>query len=212
MKEKVRKILDIPKQNALSLPLKVDVNNVNMGECEEKQNYTSIIKQLRETLNVLKDYPYIEDILDVKGAQQFLNVLEETEFAVIPNFKKINFVKIRRIIKKHERELNKWWRAIYKLPYMELSDADLEGDELFWGKYPSDLEEVREENTSSNLSFYTNNRATVELLSNEGELEEFKGTWVEVYKRLAKHLNDLKNPPIPKLPKRLEKSRKYYPK
>ena len=174
----------------------------------------SIVEQIRLALKLLSGYPSIKDVIDIKAARRFLEMLEGTEARYIPKFSEVDKEKIQMIRKELEGNLEEWKNALENLPYASLTC--LEGEETGLGEgiitecyFPEDRSEIGEdEETNGDCMFLEGNRARITgmLYEFENKELEFEGTWAEVYIKLADHLNLLASKlSIPPFPNELKK-------
>lgn len=175
----------------------------------------SIVEQIRLALKFLNGYPGIEDVIDVKAARGFLEMLEGTEARYIPKFSVITKKKIQKIKKKLEGNLVEWMNALKSLPFTEVigpyeGEEDGSGREvLFDCRFPIEVDEIPgDTERNGGCAFIVGNRAFLGgVLWNTGIKElEAEVSWAEAYERIANHLNHLASKPsIPPFPKEFKK-------
>ncbi len=150
----------------------------------------NIALQLGEALNLLSDYPGIQDILDIPHAQQFLKQLGDIPAAAgVPSFSEVDQTKLTQIREGFAGTLEGWREALNSLPQVTVIDEESNSEgELICGHVPANLQETQDtwtEGDTGYFSFCVDNQA--ELSTKDGLV---KGTWAEVYAALVKHVNE----------------------
>ena len=161
----------------------------------------NIIDQLKEALDVLKDYPGIEKVLDVEGAQDFLGKLEKVEPLIgIPNFSEVNQEKIDSIIALGNSSREEWVKALETLsPHISILDVNTNSPkEVIYSYFPLNLRELESDSgeNKGNAVFFSGNEA--EFYFDDNSLETFEGTWKEVFLKVVEYIK--KNLTYPNVP------------
>ncbi|MEN9582489.1 MAG: hypothetical protein RL641_443 [Candidatus Parcubacteria bacterium] len=151
----------------------------------------NIVAQLKDALGILKDYPGINDTIDIGAAEKFCITLSKSTLALIPDFKEISETEVQQFIKENQNSLDEWLDALNALKGVGAHTDRDDDDYVITGGVPKDLAALTSGTDSGELyfSFKTKNRA---------EFEDKAGTWAEIYVEIVKHVNE--NLSIPALP------------
>jgi hypothetical protein len=161
-------------------------------------------KGISEALDVLVDYPRIEEIVNIKVAQRFLKFLEKSGVSEIPEIDDDMEDLVAQISNSFETSIEDWEDALRKLPinvyaWSDNSDEDKENGKIISGAFSKDLIEFQDENfphVSYSFSFNADNIANIVCFEDESRNKE--GTWLEVYSFLVKYCQEhLQYPEIP---------------
>lgn len=159
----------------------------------------NITKQLADALNLLTDYPGIEDQLDIEGAKVFLTLLSTSSIATVPDFKELDADKINELIKISKNSVPDWVVGLEQIngvySVYEVEDGE---EELITGLICRNLHslESAEDTRDDDIYFEFNNNdhAIFNALSDKG----ISGTWKEVYIMIINYSNEhLRVPDLP---------------
>jgi hypothetical protein len=159
----------------------------------------SIVSQIGDALAIPKDYPGINNILNIEEAKKFLRRLESVAAIVdIPDFSPISQEKLELLAQGFNSTYEEWVAALNKLYFIVVLDKDREENDLIIDTcFPANLSEVvKSIDQNGYAKFLDGNRA--EFGSYSGELEEVTGTWAEIYLKLVQHIKaNLSFPDVP---------------
>ncbi len=150
----------------------------------------NISAQLKEALGLLKDYPGIADILNLKAAEEFLLRLSKSKVAQVPDFKEISSEQVDALIKEDQNSVDEWMNALNSLKGVGANKDDA-GDCVIFGGVTPDLARFQSETDEGELYFSFKT-------SNQAEFNDKTGTWAEIYLLIVKHVNE--NLIVPVLP------------
>lgn len=156
---------------------------------------SNIIDQLHDAMDILKDYPGVNDIIDQKEAQHFFKALSKSDLALAPSFKDIDAA---QIIAESVATVEEWFDiflhlgGIFRVNYAK--DFGEKGY-IFEGGVYGDLASYNagDDDHEDNLyfKFFPCNRA---------RFDGKEGTWTEIYQAITEHLSSEKFT-VPDLPK-----------
>lgn len=158
----------------------------------------NITEQLAEALDLLSDYPGIEDQLDIEGAKAFLKILSTSSLATVPDFKELKAKKINGLIKKSKNSVKNWVKGLDKINGVYGVGQSEDDEEIISGLICRNLHnlESSEDTRDDDIYFEFNNdnRATFNALSDTGITK----TWEEIYIMLITYSNEhLRVPDLP---------------
>lgn len=153
----------------------------------------NIVDQLHEALDILKDYPGVNDILDVENAQLFLKQLSTSKFQMIPSFKEVDSDIVSEFLNDSTTSLEEWENALNDLTGVCVLDYDEEDpDELIWGAVEPDLAALHSNRETNRELFYAFKSG------NKAKFNGQEGTWKEIFLQITKHVKE--NLCVPDLP------------
>jgi len=145
----------------------------------------NIVLQLKEAFAILKDYPGIQDIIDIDMAKKFLESLESIADKIgDPLFTGLDPEAMEEIKRQVGSSFDDWENALQDLPkIMVAGDPDIKHGVLIEGWFPKDRAEAHSDfcDVSGYFKFKSDGSAK---MSDGAELSE-EGTWTEIYKKLA---------------------------
>lgn len=152
----------------------------------------NIAKQLGDALDILKDYPGIEHIIDIDAAQSFLSEVSKSAIGGIPSFKDLNTTDIAAFITEEKNSIENWIEALGELKgtgarLEENNDPDC----VFFGETAADLAAYHSDSGDRELYFNFGP-------GNKAHFNNIEGTWAETYLLIVKHVNE--NLMVPDLP------------
>lgn len=145
----------------------------------------NVVDQLREALEILTDFPHIDDVIDQGAAQKFLQKLSESEVTFAPSFKEVN---PDVFIEESNNSIQEWEGELNRLEGVFAVVESRSPEEIIWGSADKYLN-AKSELDEFYFCFERNNKA---------EFNGKEGTWEEVYSLIVKHVND--NLIVPKIP------------
>lgn len=165
----------------------------------------SITDQLIKALDILKDYPGIEETLDIEVVLDFLKDLSESGITTIPNFKNVDPDQVKKYSNASRNSVKEWRDALSKIPGVRLVDPEDHNNpyNVISGYIRADLarlEQCGNDYDDTDFEFDFNSE-----LDEEGNVEAWfrashvsRGTWKEVYFMIIKHSNEhLRVPTLP---------------
>lgn len=171
-------------------------NRKNWTLKTERKYKMNILEGFKKILNILTDYPGIEDIINLKEANHLIDgLIELPEENIRTLSEKPQTGKLNQVIEAIENRWQNWREALEKLDFFffdidELDDKDI----ILWGSITlsSDPDVV------IYLRFLVNNKAELSTDETSEKLTtDFSGTWSEVYNKAV----EIKNNFIPEPPR-----------
>lgn len=158
----------------------------------------NITEQLAEALDLLSDYPGIEDQVDIEGAKAFLTLLSTSSIATVPDFKELDAEKINELIKKSKNSVEDWVEGLKKINGLYSAVQYEDEEEIISGFICRNLQSLKStEDTREDdifFEFNNDNRAIFNALSDKS----ISGTWKEVYIMIINYSNEhLRVPDLP---------------
>lgn len=164
----------------------------------------TVVLQLKEALELLKDYPGIESMLDIDEAGDFLGQLEKGGLLTgISNFNEVDREKIDTIAALGKSSREEWVEALRGLSdeiiVFDMEENFEEEDCLISSCFPLDFIEAGTPDIRNGQAvFYPGNRAEFNATKKSDDL--FVGTWAEVFFKIAEYVKkNLTYPDVPEV-------------
>lgn len=163
----------------------------------------NIVDQFNEVLEILGDYPHIEDVIDLEAAQKFLLKLSESEIALTPSFKETN---PDVFIKESKNSIQEWIDELNDLPGVCAWRDDYPGDgDIIMISVMKNLaglslleSDSPEDSTSEDEFTCVLSSGNRGVFQPENSSRVKEGTWAEIYTLIVEHVNEsLTVPDIP---------------